>query len=290
MNHTERFVLYGNHTWRSILTKTMAEETYRYLSSTVQKTLDVLFVFMTDQKEWALAEVATAVNLPVSSVFRCLANLEVRGLIDQNRETGKYHLGIKAFELGMYAWKNLDLQTLARPYLEELSREAGETITLGVCSEDEVLYMDRVDSSKVLRATSTPGQRRPMYCTAIGKVFLSDMPSYEVIRIAQTYGLSPRTSKTITDVDRLHADLEEIRRQGYSLDLGEFEEELCCVATPIRDATGKVVASIGVAGPLARFDDDKKQHLIQIMQSTAQTISIRLGYSGNQLPPAKESP
>lgn len=254
------------------------EEVFKYLSPTVQRTIDVLFVFMSDQVEWSLAELAQAVNLPKTTVFREVVNLEVRGLVEQDPTTGKYRLGLRLFELGMYAWRNVDLRAVARPYLEELSRRTGESITLGILSEDEVLYLDKVDSAKVLRAASSLGQRRLPHCTAVGKVLLADLSDYEVARIAQEKGLAPRTAATITNLDDLRTELARIRHEGYSVDLGEFEEGLCCVATPILDGAGKVAAAIGVAGPLVRFDAETRQQLIKVMQSTAEEISARLGY------------
>ncbi|MEM7345543.1 MAG: IclR family transcriptional regulator [Chloroflexota bacterium] len=237
-----------------------------------------MFAFTSERSELGLTELTEILDLPKSTVHRAIANLEVRGLLVRNEVTNKYHLGSRLFELGMRASLNFDLREIARPYLEKLSKETGEMITLAILSEDEALYLDKVDSSRVLRAASAVGQRRPLHCTAVGKVMLSDLPQHEVVRIVEEKGLAPRTSRTITDPDDLNRKLTQIRSDGYSLDLGEFEEGLCCVATPIMDGTGKITASIGVSGPVTRFNEEARPGLIKLMQQTAEEISKELGY------------
>lgn len=256
------------------------EENLRYISQSIQRTIDVLLVFTPEQPELGLTDLVEILDLPKSTVHRAIANLEMRGLLERNQTTGKYRLGLKLFELGMRARRNIDVRDIARPHLEELSRQTGETIVLAILSEDEVLYLDKVDSSKALQAISTVGQRRPLHCTAVGKVLLAGLPHYEVVRIVEKKGLPPRTLHTITDPERLYEDLSRIREEHYSVDLGEFEEELCCVAAPIMDNTEQVVASIGIAGPLSRFDEPRRLDLIRLMQKTSQAISKGFGYNG----------
>ena len=240
-----------------------------------------MLAFTPEEPEWGLMELADYLDLPKSTVHRAVVNLEVRGLLERNEVTGKYRLGLKLFELGMRAGRNMDLRVAARPYLEKLSEQTGEMIALAILSDDEVLYLDVVHSSKALRAASAAGQRRPLHCTAVGKVLLGGLPQYEVVRIAEKTGLPPRTRYSITDAERLFEDVSQIKKQNYALDLEEFEEGLCCVAAPIMDEANKIAASIGVSGPLTRFDEETRPNIIQLMQSAAQAISRELGYTGS---------
>lgn len=254
------------------------EENFKYLSQAIQRTIDVLLAFTNEHPEWTLSELSEAIDMPKSALFRSLVNLESRGLLEHDEQSGRYRLGMRLFELGMRAWRSADLQTIAHPYLEELARETGEMVTLAVLSDDEVLYVDKIDSSKTIRAVSNMGQRRPVYCTAVGKVLMADQPADEVLRVLREKGMSPRTPKTITDPEHFLEDLERTRKLGYSLDMEEFEEELSCVATPVIGANGRVVASIGVSGPATRFNDGNWRRLLVVTRATALEVSRKLGY------------
>lgn len=264
------------------------EEHFRYLSQSIQRTIDVLFAFTPDQPELGLTELTEALDLPKSTVHRAIANLEVRGLLERDEATGKYRLGLKIFELGMRARGNMELREIARPHLKKVANQTDENVTLAIFSDDEVLYLDVVQSSKALRAASAIGQRRPIHCTAVGKVLLAGLPPHEIARIAQKTGLPARTQNTITDSEELIEDVLKVRKQNYALDLGEFEEGLCCIAAPIMDEVNAITASIAVAGPLTRFNEEVRPEIIELMQTVAQAISHDLGYRGSLIQEEKE--
>lgn len=255
----------------------MEENHYRYISQSIQRAIDVLLAFTSEEPERGVTELSEALNIPKSTVHRLVVNLEARGLLERDQVTEKYRLGLKILELGMRVWNSMDLRENARPYLEELSRQTGETAVLGILSDGEVIYLDKVDSSKTLSATSSLGQRRPLHCTALGKALLAWLPDHEAARIVAQKGLTLHTPNTIVAPERLYEELATIRQQRYALDLEEFEEDLRCIGTPIMDATGGVIASISISGPRTRFNSSTMPDMIELMQSTAEAISRKMG-------------
>lgn len=256
------------------------EENLRYLSQSIQRAIDILLAFTPAEPEWGITELSETLDLPKSTVHRLVVNLEMRGLLERDPATEKYRLGVRLFELGTRVWHSIDLQEKARPHLEELARQTRETTVLSILSGGEALYLDKVDSTRAVRAANFVGQRRPLHCTAVGRVLLAWLPHHEVVRTVEQKGLAPRTPNTITEPARLYEELAVIREQHYAIDDEEFEEDLCCVATPIMDHTGAVVAAIGISGPTTRVNSTTLLGLIELMLSTAEAISKALGYTG----------
>ncbi|MCZ7568834.1 MAG: IclR family transcriptional regulator [Ardenticatenaceae bacterium] len=254
------------------------EDSYKYISQSIQRALDVLFAFTVDRPELSITELSELFDLPKSTVHRLIANLEMRGLVEQNQATGRYRLGIKTFELGMRMRRQLDLIATVHPFLEDLASKTGETVMLATLSDGDVVYLDKVDSQRSVRAASVVGQRRPVHCTALGKVFLSSLPAHEVSRILGQRPLTARTSNTITEPERLFREIAIVREQGYALDNQEFEVDLCCVAAPITNETGTVIAGVGIAAPVSRVNATTLDALIQQTQATAREISEQFRY------------
>ncbi len=165
----------------------------------------------------------------------------------------------------------------ARPVLEKLSELTSNTIHLAVLDESEVVYLDKVDPSQLLSMYSQIGRRAPAYCTGVGKALLAWSPPTVVHQISQK--LVRFTDNTITEPARLREVLEEIRAEGYAVDNEEHEDGIRCVAVPVRDNGGKVVAALSISGSSLEFDEDRISYYKQQALASAEEISQRLEYS-----------
>ena len=225
-----------------------------------------------------VTELSKSLGFPKSSVHSILESLESEGLLEKNFETNKYHLGLKLIELGNRAQVNLDICKIAHPYLKGLNRLTDETVHLTVLDNDEVLYVDCIESKQWLRTYSVIGVRAPLYCTAVGKAIMANLDYNHVKHIIEEKGLPQITENTITTEDALLAELEDIRTKGYAIDNMEHEDRLICIGAPIRNAKGEVFASISVSGPVSRQDMSKIDELVKRVREATREISWKLGY------------
>lgn len=243
----------------------------------VDHALAVLETFDAATPELGVTALSTRLKLAKSTVYRLLTTLAARGYVYQNPATGKYRLGLKAFEVGSLAVGQLTVREAALPSLERLRDLTKETVHLGVRDGDAVIYLEKIETPHSIRMYSQIGRRAPLHCTALGKVLLAFAPAGESARFLRR-GLRRYSPNTLTDPDVLNKELAQIREQGYALDNEEFEEGLRCVAAPLWDYTGTVVASAGIAGPHIRVTPDRLPDLIKVVREITGEISARLGH------------
>jgi IclR family acetate operon transcriptional repressor len=227
-----------------------------------------------------LAELSAATALPKPTAHRLARLLEHAGLVDRDALSRRYVVGPGLVELGFHALRNAPAQAGRRLLLERLSEKLGETVNLAVLAGDEVLYLDRVESSWPLRMDFKPGSRVPIHCTANGKLLLAHAPARIRRRLLGTLRLTPVTSRTITSRARLERQLGEIRRRGYSEDEEEFLAGVSCLAVPVRDPEGRVVAGLAVSAPSARFDLGRARAHLDDLRATAAALGLELGSRG----------
>lgn len=244
----------------------------------VDRALQILEVFSEKRKELGVTEIANILDIHKSTVFGLLATLENRGYLEQNPESGKYRLGLKLFELGNLVQAGMDLRETAAPIISRLVEEYGETVHLVICEKGEVVYIDKKESDdSAFRILSYVGRRLPMYCTGVGKCLLAYLPE-ETVNLVLEKELVPFTPNTITDPEKLRAELQEIKSKGYAFDFEEIEMGLRCVAAPIKNHKGEVIAAISLSGPSIRMDDKRMQELVVPVKESALEISRKLGY------------
>lgn len=253
-----------------------AHEPY-YIVQSVRRALKIISIL---SKEGALgvSELSRIVDLNKSTVFGLLRTLEYEDYVCQNKKTDKYQLTLKLFQLGSKVFEELDLRNIARPYLEKLVEIHQETAHLVVPDGVEVIYIDKVESHRSIRICSNIGKRLPMHCTGVGKALLAYEKADNIEEILRKQGLKKYTEKTITDHNVLFKELEKIRDQGYATDDEEIEEGLKCVAAPIWDINGKVIAATSVAGPAMRMTDEKIQDIVKDIVRFNKEISASMGY------------
>jgi DNA-binding IclR family transcriptional regulator len=243
----------------------------------VERTLDILEALVELGAEVGLVEISQAVSLPLATVHRLLGTLIQRGYVKQNRRNRKYSLGFRALQMGSDMRQRFSLRLEARPFLQRLMQSCGESANLAVLDDGEIVYIDQAQSSRILRMFTQIGNRLPAHSTGSGKVMLAFAPPEVVEGVIRRYGLASRTPRTITDPENFRQELQHIRDKGYAIDDQEHEEGVRCVAAPVRDESGQVVASLSVSGPVTRLSDRQIEFIIPEVVECSEKLSARLG-------------
>lgn len=232
----------------------------------VHRAIAVLDVLADAGTDLGTNEIARRTGVNVSTVSRLLATLVDGGLLQYVPATGRYRLGIGILRLAGAARESLDVRALARPHLEELAAQTGETVTLSVPGEREVLTVDFVASDSSVRSVAAIGRNSVAHATAAGKVFLAwhgDLPDGD---------LESYTARTITDPAELAAEVRQVREQGWAKAVRERESDLSAVAVPVLDSGGELVAILGVQGPATRFTASAMRKAVSPLREHAASI------------------
>jgi IclR family transcriptional regulator, KDG regulon repressor len=256
-----------------------AEPKSQYKVQVLSRSISILDILAASDQDLSLNELSERLRLHKSTVHRLANVLEQHRLVDKNPQSGRYRLGLKLFELGNRAVAGLDIRERARPFLERLAFDANETVHLCVLDEREVLYVDKVEPSRSVRMASSVGRRNPAHCTGVGKAMMACLDEAEVDEIIQRQGLRAFTKHTITSPVALKHELREICQRGYALDREENEEGVNCIAAPVRNYSGRVIAAISLSGPAFRINEKNLQVMITAVVNTASALSEALGYN-----------
>src|SRR5580658_3966777 len=224
-----------------------------------------------------VTEVARELGVHKSTASRLLAALDRRDLVTQDTARGRFRLGVGIVRLAGAAARRLDLVQESRPVCRALAQEVGETVNIAILSGRDALYLDQVAGPAALSPHNWAGQRIPLHATSDGKVLLAYLPPHE---IAEHRTPLPRfTDHTITTGSGLARALAEVRQHGYATAVEELEEGLTAVAAPVRNAEGRVIASISTSGPSFRIPADRIPALVGSVRRAAAEISRRLGWT-----------
>jgi IclR family transcriptional regulator, KDG regulon repressor len=245
--------------------------------SSVATAVRLMKAFSEEQVEIGISELARRLGVAKSTVHRLAVTLVADGMLERNPDSGKYRLGIALFRLGSLVRRRMILSNEARPLLRELREKVNETVHLAVLDGNEIMYVYNLESTQAIRMRSDVGVRKPAYCTAEGQAILAFQPSEVVERVVRQ-GLPARTPQTITDAAELRKVLDGIRQRGCAIENEESEIGMRCVAAPLRNDTGEVVAAIGLAGPVSRLSKKALTAFIPHVIETAAAISARLGH------------
>jgi len=250
----------------------------RYTVDAAAKALELLSVFSFREPRLSLAELATRTGIPRATAFRLLSTLEQSGFLQKIH--GAYQLGIKCFVLGNIVAGGLDLRETAHPHLVALRDVTRETTQIAILDHWQVVYLERMLSPLpvgFMRARA--GAILPAYCTGLGKALLAFAPEQDVEAWAAKQKFTAITPRTITSAKRLLKDLRLVRERGYALDEEEREKGVCCIAAPVRNHNGEVVAAISVAGPSQRMPKELVGSTVAAaVVNAAAAISIDLGF------------
>jgi len=240
---------------------------------TVDRLVTILNCFTPEHPMWTLAELSAHLALPKTTLHRFIVSLEFHGILRRDPIDMKWRLGYRLFIWGNLAAESTDLQQISRPIMHELVDAAKETAILTVYHNQQVICIDKVETSHPVRLTLELGTQRFPHAGASSKVLMAYLPDNEIQAIITEKGLPKLCRNTITNPAELQIELAGIRARGYAASYEETDVGAWGVATPIRGRNAVVVAAIGVAGPDSRFTDELIPHYVTLCNQAANRIS-----------------
>src|SRR4051794_4623038 len=247
--------------------------------SSVASSIRLLKAFSEEQVEIGISDLAKRLGVAKSTVHRLAVTLVADGMLEQNPDTGKYRLGLSLFRLGSLVRQRMNISNEGRSLLRELREKVDETVHCAVLDGAEIMYVFNLEGTQAIRMRADIGVRKPAYCTAEGQVLLA-YQSPEFVERVIARGMPARTPQTITDPEALKKVLEGIRARGYAIEDEESEIGMRCIAAPLLNDAGEVVAAVGVAGPVTRLSKKALSGYLPHVMETAAAISARLGHRG----------
>jgi len=250
----------------------------KYLIKVLFNSFSILNILIKKNKSVTIYELSETLNLYPSTIHRILDTLHYLGYIEKRLDSDEYQLGLKAIELGLSKLHQINLIKEANPCLEALSKEMNENIYLGVLFEGEVMYEAKKEASRKISLITHVGTRAPLHCTALGKVLIANLPPKEREKILGDKPLQRFAKNTIVNRKVLEKVIKKIQKFGYAIDDEEYENEIRCVAAPIRNHQGKVIAAVSISGPSYRLTHDREAKMVKAIIETAKEISTKLGW------------
>ncbi|TCM99730.1 IclR family transcriptional regulator [Paenibacillus sp. BK033] len=243
----------------------------------LDRALSILDLFDERNRELKITEISARMQLHKSTVHSLLKTLQMHRYIEQDAESGKYRLGIRLLEKGQLLLQGFDIREIARPHLQQLSQETGQTAHLVVLDGSEGVYIDKVEGAKAAIRYSRIGKRVPLHSSAVGKVLAAFMPASELNRILAAYHYHVQTPHTITNEADLRAELERVRAKGVGYDREENEPGVRCTAAPVYDHSGQVSAAVSISTMVSTVNDEEFAAFSELVARTADNISRGLG-------------
>ncbi|MDR3052117.1 MAG: IclR family transcriptional regulator [Oscillospiraceae bacterium] len=225
--------------------------------------LDILALLSETPRGLALHEIARALRLPKSSAFNLIHTLLEKQFLRYDADTAHYALSLRMFELGASARLHISAESVIRRYMREISTACNETVHCGVLDGMDVVYVDKVESTRSIRMSSRIGMRLPLYCTAMGRAMLATLPDDAVRARLAGQRFQSLTPRTISDMDALLRELAAVRAQGYASESEETNENVCCVGVAIRGRDGDAQYAISVSMPTFRAEEAPRTLAIQ---------------------------
>ncbi len=250
--------------------------------ASVRNAARVLRAFSRAGQELGITELSRQLGLGKSTVHRLVTTLAAERLLERGSTPGRYRLGLVLYELGSRVTEHVDLHQAALPVLTTLRHETGEMVHVAVLDGLEVVYVERLESHNLLPIFRQVGHRLPAHWTSSGKILLASLPPEELTRRLTQWQPVAQTPWTITDMNRLLAELAAVARQGWAQNNEEGHLGIVSVGAPIRGRDGTVMAAVSVVGDSARMRTMMRRATTLVIES-ARIISGRLGYSS---PPA----
>jgi len=241
------------------------------------RALNVLNAIAEADSGVTLTDVAQKVGLPPSTAHRLLTTLQQEQYVHFDPERTLWSVGFQAFVVGNAFINIRNLVQIARPHMQDLMEESGETVNLAVEDKGEAVFLAQVECRQFMRALASPGARVGLHCSGLGKALLAAMPEARLSRILHRKGLPKLTKKTVDRPADLRRELALTVQRGYAIDDEEHSVGLRCVAADIRDETGTAIAAVSISGPAARIPDGQLAVLGDMVRRTADAITREFG-------------
>ena len=246
----------------------------------LRKTVDILDYLSDVNRDVGITELSLKLNFPKSTVHRILKVLLDYSIVEQEKDTSKYRMGLRLLKYSSSLLRSFDLRKIAKPILEKICNETGETTFLTIWKNNQGICIDSIFSSQNINTNLFVeiGREMPFHCTASSKVILANQPTEDVKRIISKEPLLKYAPNTIIQPRKLIINLLEIKNKGYAICNEELEEGIKAIAAPIKNIDGKAIASITITGLAKRMSSGNIETLVKIIIDSAREISEKLGY------------
>ncbi|WP_083880267.1 DNA-binding transcriptional regulator KdgR [Providencia burhodogranariea] len=245
--------------------------------SSVVKVFSILNA-LGEQKEIGVSELSQRLLMSKATAYRFLQTMKQLGYVEQEGEADKYALTLKLFELGAKSLEYVDLIEIADKEMRRVGQLTHEALHLGALDENAIIYIHKIDSSYNLRMYSRVGRRNPLYCTAIGKILLAWQDETAIKETLSQIEFIKKTETTLLSIEQLMAELTTVREQHFAQDREEQELGLRCIAVPVYDRLGHVIAGLSISFPTIRFDEQQLGTYVTLLKVAARNISEKMGY------------
>jgi DNA-binding IclR family transcriptional regulator len=246
------------------------------LNNSITKAITILNCFSYEKPRLRLKEIGAMTGINQATAYRMLTTLKEFNLIEQYE--GSYSLGRGFLKYEGIVLNSIEIRRIGLSFLEELSNNLRVNANLAVLDDNEVVYVARAETPYCAYGYFHIGMRRPIYCTALGKVLACKSP--EIVSDVFKRGITRYTLNTITDEAEFLKEIEKVRLQGYAVDFEEWSNGINCIAAPLYDAAGEIVAGISISGPTSTYPRDKIIEYVPTLIEYAHRISARLGSRG----------
>ncbi|MHB1651308.1 MAG: IclR family transcriptional regulator [Desulfitobacteriaceae bacterium] len=245
----------------------------------IEKGIRVLEFLCYASEDLSITEISRAFNINKTTIYRILRTFSVMGYVEQDTKSERYRPTMKILTLSNKVLNRMEIRSVANRYLKHLAIEVNQSVHLAVMDYYETVIIDKVESEDAIGINFHIGRRSPLYCTGTGKILLAAMSDSDLNKYLSNLDFRQFTPSTHSDKTLLRQEVEQVRKLDYALDRQEHNTGISCVAAPIRDFSGSVVAAMSATGPSFKIEAATKTLREKVMD-TAKTISQRLGYSG----------
>lgn len=252
----------------------------RYVIPNLRNACRIMKLLATTDDGMKSADIARALKIPVTTTLRIMATLHLEGFV--RKHGTNFELGPILIQLGTASLASTEIRTLAEPVLKKLTEKTDETSHLAIPCDGRSLIVAVEDSPHPLRAASRPGFLADLHCSSTGKTFLAFLYRDRIGELYASKTLAKRTPKTKTTAEELSAEADRTLRRGYGLDDEEFNPGVRCVAAPVFEADGTVVAAIGITASTVRFTEKRIAEMAAAVKSAAAELSGLLGHSNDE--------
>jgi DNA-binding IclR family transcriptional regulator len=246
----------------------------------VTRALDILELFLDGDGTLSAPDIVRKLQLPRTTVHELVTTLAARSyIVPVAGQPGRYRLGVRPYQLGSRYAEQLDLAAEGQNVARSVAETCDETVHVAILEGTDVIYIAKVDSTHAVRMVSAAGRKLPAHCTSVGKMLLASLPEQELAaRLPDGADLVAMTPNSITDPAALREALAEIRARGIAVERRESNPDVSCVAAPVRDRTGQVVAALSISVPMIRWNEERRAELEQLAVKGAADLSERLGH------------
>lgn len=247
-------------------------------SKSLHRALSVLKCFTPQETDISGAEIARRVGIHRTTAYRLLAAMTEEGIIERDKNTGKYEIGPTLYVLGSLYLRTTNIVKAADPVIKKLNELTGEAVSVGILNRDNVTIIMKEETRGIFRFSTHIGTNLPAYASAFGRALLSELSETELDNLYHEEELPQITKKTITTKKRLKLELEQVRKTGISIDDEGCYEGAVAIASLIRNSSGKTVAAMNFAVPALSINQAKLELLAKFIRLGASLVSYRLGY------------